>query len=59
MADKEVIKEAVKNWILGQTFLLKLHIFLNKKAICYRMALKGKELDKFTIDTIQGKNEYL
>ena len=59
IADKEIIKEVVKNWILGQTYLLKLHIFLNKKAFCFRMALKGKEVDKFIINTIQGRNEYV
>ena len=59
LVDKEIIIKLVKDWILGQTFLLKIHIFLNKKAFCYRMIEKRKEENKFIINTIQGKNDYV
>jgi hypothetical protein len=58
-ADEETVKEVVKNWIMGQTFLVKIHLYLNKHAFCYRMILGEKEEDKFVINTIQGKNEYI
>ena len=59
IADKEIVVEVVKNWIINQTFLLKLHLFLNKKAFCYRMIEKRKEENHYIINTIQGKNYYV
>ena len=59
IVDQDFIRKVVKKWIIGQTFLLKIYLFVNKKAFCYRMASKGKEEDKFIINTIQGNNNYI
>ena len=59
IADQNIIREVVKKWIYSQTFLLKIYLYINKKAFCYRMASKGKEEDKFIINTIQGNNNYI
>ena len=58
IADESIVRNVVKNWILGQTFLLRIHLYLNRISFCYRLALDKKEGDQFILNTIQGKNEY-
>ena len=58
IADESIVKNVVKNWILGQTFLIRIHLYLNRISFCYRLALDKKEGDQFMLNTIQGKNEY-
>ena len=58
IADESIVRNVVKNWILGQTFLVRIHLYLNRISFCYRLALDKKEGDQFIFNTIQGKNEY-
>lgn len=58
IADESIVRNVVKNWILGQTFLIRIHLYLNRISFCYRLALDKKEGDQFMLNTIQGKNEY-
>ena len=59
LVDEETIRKVVKKWILGQTFLVKIYIYLDKYAFCYRMISNDKERDKYIINIIKGINEYV
>ena len=59
IVDENIVRDIVKNWILKQTFLLRIHLYLNKKSFCYSLALDRKEGDKFIFNTIKGENEHI
>ena len=61
LVDEEFVKKIVKKWILNQSFLkkylIKIYLYINKKAFCYRMISYRKEKDNFIFNTIKGENE--
>ena len=55
---KKFIEKIIEDWIYGQTFLIKIYSFLNRRAYCLRFSTYMKNGNVMTNNLKKGKNYY-
>ena len=55
---EKIVKKKIKEWILSQTFLIKIYLLINERAFCLRFSSYINKDNNMIANLIKGNNEH-